>query len=207
MLDYYQKKLFVDSPSSPVLCGYPKKELDEEGFVFLKKILNSKEQKWLDQVNVAAWDFFHDQPEQNRKNFVLSYELTVKTENGVMFVLHHTITPFRLCGNGNLWLGLCHVVLSSSKRMMKKAHIVDTKTGKTYNFFNGNFILSDLEVLSHKEKQILTLLARDMTGQQISEALGMPLTVYNRHKRNMFDKLGVDKAVTAIHKAHIEGLI
>jgi DNA-binding CsgD family transcriptional regulator len=32
-------------------------------------------------------------------------------------------------------------------------------------------------------------------------------SVVDRHCRSLFDKLGVDKAVSAIHKAHIEGII
>jgi DNA-binding CsgD family transcriptional regulator len=207
MLDYYNKKVIVDSLSSLVLCGYPKKALEKYGFKFFRQILDADEQRWLNTVNAAGWEVLFSLPEQKRMNLKLSYDLTVKTVNGIKYVLHHTITPFKLCENGNMWLGLCHVVISSSKEMDSKADIVNTETGQTYKFSNGKFVMSKTKILTYKERQILSLLATDMTGEQISKTLGVALTVYNRHKRSLFDKLGVDKVASAIHKAHIDGLI
>lgn len=207
MLDYYHEKIIVASNTTPVLCGYSKKVMERDGFDFFQRILNPKEQKWLDAVNTAAWKIFYRVHEQKRRNLSLSYDLSVKTVNKVVDVLHYRVTPFKLCQNGNLWLGLCHVMLSPSKEMENKAEIVNTETGQRYVFSKSEFMPSKTEILTNREIEILQLMAKDMTGQQISKTLGIALTVYNRHKRSMFDKLGVDKAATAIHKAHIEGII
>jgi len=206
VMDYYRQQIITDSPSSSILCGHPKKIVDKEGFAFLHRLIVPEEQAWVIQVNDAAFDFFFSHDEKKRMDLRLSYDLGVKTINGTKFSLHHKLTPFRLCKNGNLWLALCHATEVACKEA-KSASLVDVVEGKKYNFVNGNFILSKDEVLTYKEKQILTMLAKDMTAEQISKNLSISLPVFNRHKRKIFNKLGVDKSTSAIHKAHTEGLI
>jgi len=206
MMDYYNQQIITDSPSSSILCGHPKEIVDKEGFGFLERLIVPEEQIWASQVNDAAFDFFFNHDEKKRMDLRLSYDLGVKTINGTKFSLHHKLTPFRLCKNGNLWLALCHVTEVACKET-KTACLVDVVEGKKYSFVNGNFILSKDEVLTYKEKQILTMLAKDMTAEQISKSLSISLPVFNRHKRKIFNKLGVEKSTSAIHKAHTEGLI
>jgi DNA-binding CsgD family transcriptional regulator len=157
-------------------------------------------------VNEAGFDFFFNHDEKKRMDLRLSYDLKVKTINGTEFTLHHKLTPFRLCKNGNLWLALCHVIEVASKDT-KNVNMIDAVDGKKYNFVNGYFVLSKDEVLTYREKQILAMLAKDMTAEQISKNLSISLPVLNRHKRKIFNKLGVEKSTSAIHKAHTEGLI
>ena len=206
MMDYYNQQIITDNPSSSILCGHPKEIADKEGFGFLGRILTPEEQIWASQVNEAAFNLFFNHDEKKRMDLRLSYDLKVRTINGTEFTLHHKLTPFRLCKNGNLWLALCHVIEVASKDT-RNVNLVDVVDGKKYNFTNGNFILSKDEVLTYKEKQILTMLAKDMTAEQISKNLSISLPVFNRHKRKVFNKLGVDKSTSAIHKAHTEGLI
>jgi len=207
MLDYYQRRIIVDDLSSAILCGYSRKEIEKEGFDFLKRILNSEEQCWLDKVNTAGWNFFFLQDESKRKNFVISYDLTVKTINGSKHILHHKITPFKFCNRGNMWLGLCHATISPQKEMKNQAYITNVVEGRRYNFVDDNFTLSKMEYLSYKERQILSLMAQDLTTAEISKNLEISAPTLDRFKRKIFDKFGVDKATSAIHKAHMEGLI
>jgi len=109
MVDYFRKKVIVDSSSSPVLCGYPKELLDEEGFDFFKRILPPTEMDWLKNVIQEFYPVFFATPVESRKSLVLSYELTFITVKHEELVLHHKIVPFQLCDNGNLWLSLCSV--------------------------------------------------------------------------------------------------
>jgi len=208
MLDYCEKKLFVDAFSPTVLCGYSKDLADSEGFNFFKRTQDPKDQSWLDKVNVKAFRFFFNYPEKKRRNLVVSYDLTVQKMDGSICVLHHKNTPFRLCRNGNVWLGLCHVTegaFSVSKN--RKASIFDATDNKRYDFVNGEFMLSDVVFLTDVEKQILRLMAKDLTADRISQDLDISVPTLNRYKRKIFDKLGVNKSTSAIHKAFGEGLI
>jgi DNA-binding CsgD family transcriptional regulator len=207
MLDYYHEKIILDSLAASVLCGYPKETIEKYGFDFFKKILNPDEQNWLDRVNTAGYRFLFNYPEKGRKDLVISYDLTVRTVNGISYPLHHKISPFKFDRNANMWLGLCYVTESSSKEMKHTASILDTLLGKKYNFDNDEFKLSDTEILSYREKQILMLMTKDLTRDQICENMRISRTALNRGTRKMFDKLGVDKIAGAIRKAHIDGII
>ena len=207
MLDYHNRKIIVDPLSSAVLCGYPKEIVEKAGFDFFKQILNPEEQKWLDQVNTAGYRFLFDYPKERRKDLVISYDLTVKTVNGIRYPLHHKISPFKFDRNGNMWLGLCHVTESSLVEMKRKASIADTSLGKKYDFADSEFKLSDTEILTYMEKQILVLMTKDLTRTQICKTIGISRTVLDRHSRKIFNKLGVDKVASAVRKAHIEGII
>jgi len=207
MLDYYHKKIIVDTLSSTILCGHPKEIADTEGFDFVKRTISPEDQGWANQVNKIAYKFFFNYDEKKRMDLRLSYDLGARTINGSRYVLHHKVTPFKLCKNGNLWLGLCHVTESSNREIKNKAYIIDMAGGKKYNFTNGYFVLTKDEVLTNTEKHILKLMAKDMTAAQICKSMCVSLPVFNRHKRKIFNKLGVDKSTSAIHKAHMEGLI
>jgi len=207
MLDYYNNKIFVDDRSSSILCGYPKEIADKEGLDFLKRVIIPTNQDWANQVNKVAFAFFFNYEEKRRMDLTLSYDLGVRTISGSKCVLLHKITPFKLCKNGNLWLGLCNVSEALYEDSKNEAYIVDTEQGKKYNFINGSFVLSKEEVLANKEKQILKLIAKGVTTAEIGKRLGVSETVLNRNKRKIFDKLGVDSSASAIYKAYMEKLI
>jgi hypothetical protein len=38
MRDFFRGNVFFDSPSSPILCGYPKALAEREGFAFFERI-------------------------------------------------------------------------------------------------------------------------------------------------------------------------
>jgi len=207
MLDYSQQKIIVDDLSSAVLCGYSKEVIEKDGFDFFKRILSPAEQQWLDKVNLAGWKVLFLYEEVKRKDLVISYDLTIKTVHGLKNILHHKITPFKLCNNGNMWLGLCHVTISPHKEMKNKAYITNTVDGRRYNFEKDDFVLSKIEILTNREKQVLILMSQDLTITEMSKNLHVSEPVLNRIKRKIFDKLEVEKATSAIHKAHLEGLI
>jgi len=207
MLNYLDKKIIIDDSSSSILCGHPKEIADKEGFDFFKRILNLEEQDWLNQVNRSAYKFFFNYDKVKRKKLKIFYDLTVKTVNGEEYALHHKTTPFKLCKNGNMWLGLCRTTIAVDGAKKESAYIVDTLDGKKYDFIDGNFALSLSEALTSMEKQILTMMAKGINTTQISHSLSISETAFNRHKRKMFDKLGVDRSTSAVYKAHVEGLI
>lgn len=208
MIDYFHQRFIIDSPHSLILCGHPKELADQKGFAFFSKILKREELDWILQMNEAAYKVLFNQPIEQREKSVVSYDLTVTTAEGNVLVLHHKVTPYQLCKNGNMWLGLCHTILSSSKVANGKATIFNEETGKKYNFVDGEFVLLDTNPITPEDMKILRCMVKGLADKDICKELkGMSLSTFKPRKRRLLEKLGAKNSAHAVHKAHMEGLI
>ncbi|MDR2908091.1 MAG: hypothetical protein LBU91_08910 [Bacteroidales bacterium] len=115
-LDYYRQEIVVSSLSAPILGGFSKALADQEGFDFFERILSNKEWNWMSRVNVKMYEFFFSCPEADRKHLAFAYDLKITTIKGKQIILSHIIVPYKLCKNGNLWLGLCQVSVSPNHK-------------------------------------------------------------------------------------------
>ena len=207
MLDYYRKKIIVDSPTSPILCGFPKSQADKEGFDFFQQTLSDEEWKWLSRVNIKCYQIFFKHSELDRKNLVFSYDLTMTTVKKKKIVLHHKLVPYKLCRNGNLWLGLCHVSLSPHQESGHPT-IFNRKTGERYDFIDDKFVKTLNFCLTGEELMILEWMIKGLSDKLICERLdNMPITNFKRRKRILYNKLEASTSAEAIHKAHLMGVI
>jgi DNA-binding CsgD family transcriptional regulator len=208
MLDYHAQKLILAPFSAPTICGYSKDMMKKEGFDFYRQIFKKDEQKWVAQVNKEAYGIFFGYPESERQRLEFNYDLIAETINKQEVVLRQRLVPYKLCENGNMWLGLCHLSISPfSSSSSRKASITDFETGETYNFIDGRFVLSDVRALTPDEITVLDGLAKDIPAKQICDLLKISESAMIRKKRNIFDKLGVNTSVAAVHKATKMGAI
>jgi DNA-binding CsgD family transcriptional regulator len=207
MVDYYKQKLILGTSSASTFCGYPKDLIREEGFAFYKRILKKDELDWLAQMNEEAYNVFFDYPESERQDLEFIYELIAETKNQREIGLQHRLVPYKLCENGNMWLGLCFVSPSPILPTAYKASIVNFETGDTYNFIDGVFVRSDVKAFIPDEITILDCLAKDMQAKQICELLKISESVLMRRKQKIYGILDVHTSAGAVHKAHVLGVL
>jgi DNA-binding CsgD family transcriptional regulator len=208
MVDYRKQKLILGSTSSTLSFPRLSKDLIElEGFSFYKRILVDGELEWLMEMKKKAHDIFYSYPEVERQNLEFSYDLIAQSIDNREFVLRHKLVPYKLCNNGNMWLGLCHVVTSSFLSVFNKASIINIETGKTYDFINGEFTKSEIRVLTPDEITILTYATQDMQVKQICDVLHISESNLKRKRLALFDKLDVKTMSAAIYKATLLKLI
>ncbi|MDR1739821.1 MAG: hypothetical protein LBR45_03600 [Bacteroidales bacterium] len=207
MIDCSSKKIIVDSPYSVILCGHSQKLLQQKDLDFYGLILKKKELAWAEQVGVAANKIFERYPVKQRAKFVYSHDLPVRMINGEDIILHHKITPFAFCKNGNVWLKLCHVSISDSKEMICKAFLTNVETNERFVFTNDEFVLYNGANINQEEILILKLLIKSMPDKDIHGLLKISLFAFKQKKHCLFKKLEVKTSAAAIHKAHLLGII
>ena len=208
MADYYHNQFIIDPSHALILCGYSKALADEKGFAFFGKILKKDEFRWILQMNSATYKFLFNLPINQRTKAMVSYDLTFIMSDGNEVVLHHKVIPYQLCKNGNVWLGLCHISLPSSKLKTEQATIFNSETGERYSFVDGQFVLLESEPITQEDRQILNCLTKGLTDKQICTLLNnIPLGTLKSKKIRLFSKLDVDKSTSAVHKAHLLGII
>jgi len=204
--DSRAREIMVDSPTSTILCGHTMEMANLEGFAFYERIFDKKEWPWLEKMFKGAYKIFYEHPPAKRKHLISCYDFTVQHVGKGDLVLRHKAIPLLLCDNGNLWLSLCSVTVSS-QRQLGKATITNTETGELYEYTNGHFVLSDKLAVTEEDLLILELVGNDLSSEQIAKQLEISPSSYSRRKQLLLDKLGVKNLAGAIHKAHLERLI
>jgi hypothetical protein len=207
IMDYYRKRIIVESSSSLILCGHPKELANKKGFGFFKHILSVEEWHWLSCVNCQSYSIFFDTHLRNRKKSTILYDLTFINANKTEIILHHKVVPYQLCKNGNLWLSLCSVELSNQKNS-PKALIHNTKTDEWHEFSNNRFHRIVNNNLSEDELLLLKCLTKKLHAEDICSLLGgITISCLKDKKRKMYQKMGVESGIEAVHWAHLRGIL
>ena len=204
--DSYARKIIVDSPISTILCGYTIDVAEKLGFAFYERLFDKKEWERLNRMFVEIYKIYYTHPPAKRKHLVSCFDFTVQHVGKGELILQHKAIPLLLCDNGNLWLNLCSVTVSSQKQLGKET-ITNTETGELYEYINGRFVLSDKLAITEEDLLILELMSNDLDLEQIAEQLGVSTKTYTRKKLTLFDKLDVKNSAGAIRKAHSEGFL
>ena len=201
MVDFRHHKVIIGSPSTPSISGHSKDLIGMEGIDFYKRILAESELKWLAKMHKEAHNIFYSYPVQERQKLEFTYNLIAETTDKREVVLCHKLVPYKLCKNGNMWLGLCHITSSSFLPVFCKAAIVNIQTGENYDFIDGKFILSETKTLTPDEITILTCTAKDMPIKQICAQLNISESRLKRKRLVLFSKLNVKTIAAAVYKA------
>ncbi len=64
-----------------------------------------------------------------------------------------------------------------------------------------------LQILTQREKEVLTLIKAGKLSKEIAELLGISLHTVNRHRQNILEKLSVGNSVEAIMAATVMRLL
>lgn len=64
-----------------------------------------------------------------------------------------------------------------------------------------------IEPLSQREREVLRLLATDLSGPEIANELSIALSTVRYHSNNIYGKLNVHNRRTAVRRAEVLGLL
>jgi len=204
--DFHTRKIIVDSDISTILCGYSKNLLDKEGFDFYKRILSEKELAWIADVYAGSYRVFYSYPPSKRSFLISNYEVEVITESQERLIVQHKSTPYLLCDNGNLWLSLCCVSISSQKQS-GTATITNTETGELYEFKGDKFVQSEKLAITQEETIFLRWLCDGLSTERILALWNISDRSLSRKRVQLFEKLDAKTVGQAVHKAHLLGII
>ena len=125
---------------------------------------------------------------------------------GVYQYVNHSAV-YRYDSTGEILLfGTCLYRVSSSQREVDGigGRILDKRTGLAVEYKRYNDC-SDL--LSAREKEILSHIRRGHLSKEIADVLGISLNTVNRHRQNILQKIGVNNSFEAIKIAEVMDMI
>ena len=152
----------------------------------------------LTELNRSGFRAFYDEPLENRRQCMMSYDFHITNGNRLLLV-NHKITPLAMTTEGRVWLALCIVSLSPHKEaghieffqfFDKRSDKVDYHTGekREYSLEAHRWKSRETITLKPEEKQILTLSAQGYTMKEIAEKMLRSFDTVKFYRRQIFEK-------------------
>lgn len=106
-------------------------------------------------------------------------------------------TRYLLCHtNGSVWLGLCTYIPFPHIEGRMVGNIVNTRTGEIIQ--PEQYRQYDCKLLSKRQLEILSLLAKGTGSKQIADKLYISVYTVNRHRQDILSKLNVANTAAAV---------
>lgn len=208
LIDYYKRGFLYVSENPLFLCGKSARQVLQAGYFFYLKNVPDEDLELLLKINVAGFGFYNTIPLEDRLNYSISYDFRLKQANGHLTLINHKLTPLILDVNGNIWIALCIVSLSSNN---KPGNIIikDAAGKKTfeYDLVSGKWNEKKIVILNNQEKEILMLSSRGFSVAKIAKELYLSADTIKFHKKNLFKKLKATSISEAIAAAVNIGII
>jgi len=202
VIDYYKKTFNYVSPHPLFLCGYEVEQVKNWGFEYFEKVVPPEDLIMALEISDSGFRFFYELPLEARTRCYLSYDFRLKRPDGKMILVNHCVYPFQLTPNGDMWLALCVVTLSTKQH---PGNVVITMLDKPfkykYSFESKKFRLLEIARLSDREKDVFRYMIAGYTEVQTAVELFVDINTVKYHKRNIFEKTGAKNNKQAISMA------
>lgn len=199
IIDYHRKNFLYVSSNPLFLCGYIPEEVQQKGYGFYFEVVPVDELQMLCEINEAGFKFYYNQPMEKRLDYIIEYDFHIRVSDGHMHLIHHKLAPMLLDRGGNMWLALCTVSLSPSKKI-GNVLISDKNSSDRFQYsFEGNRWHKQPDImLTERERDILQLSVKGFSNAEIAENLFVDVNTVKFHKKKLFQKLQAENITEAI---------
>ena len=191
IIDYFRKNFLYVSDNPLFLCGHTADEVRQMGYGFYLSHVPEDEVPMLTELNRSGFRAFYDEPVENRRQCMMSYDFHI-THGDRLLLVNHKITPLAMTTEGRVWLALCTVSLSPHK---EAGHIeffqFHTGEKREYSLEAHRWKNRETITLKPEEKQILTLSAQGYTMKEIAGQMLRSFDTVKFYRRQIFEKLDV----------------
>lgn len=198
VIDYQLKEFEYVSDNPLFLCGHTPEEVIELGYAFYFKHVSPQDLEMLIKVNEIGFNFFDRTPIADRKNYSISYDVSLMHGKEKILV-NHKLTPIFTTSEGKIWKALCLVSLSANA---SSGNIILSKAGaESYwelDLRTAEWHRTEKEKLTERELQILRLHAQGLPISCIANLLCVSTDTVKFHRRKLFEKLQVKNIVEAL---------
>ena len=202
----YKKHEFLHVSNHPLfLAGYEREEVRMMGYDFFSKVVPTTDLDMLFEINEKGFNFYYNLPPERRPKGYISYDFRIKNKNNSLILINHKLTPLILNNEGNLWISLCLVTLSTAKKPGNMyIQMQDECVKYNYNFRTKKFIPAKNKQLSQIENNVIQYLSLGNTTKEISRLLSISENTVKFHKKNIYRKLDVKNSNEAVYFANMQ---
>ena len=95
IIDYYRKNFLYVSDNPLFLCGHTADEVRQMGYGFYLSHVPEDEVPMLTELNRSGFRAFYDEPVENRRQCMMSYDFHI-THGDRLLLVNHKITPLAM---------------------------------------------------------------------------------------------------------------
>lgn len=151
-------------------------------------------------LELRFFNFIKELSVKERTNFsascILSFYRNGSYENVKML---HTTRYFSCSADGSVLLGLCTYIPYPISHCQQDGIIVNLLTGESVG--RDRYEVSDRKILSRRQLEILSLLAKGVPSKQIADKLNISIYTVNRHRQDILATLKVANTAAAVEIA------
>lgn len=158
-------------------------------------------------LELRYFAFQKDLPVADRTRFSCHCRVRILNKNGAYSYINHRIFYLKSQQNGSIWLSLCLYAPATDTlaRNGVDGKIMNQETGEIVAL--EKYSRYDKSLLTEREIQILSLVAKGLGSKQIAAQLNIALYTVYRHRQNIITKMQVTNATEAVRIAITMGLL
>ena len=202
VLSDYQKDIsYIYSGALGKKIGLESNSINESS-AFEEIIFKHVPYEELIERHVLELRFFQLQkalPISERPYYCMLNSLHFKTANQETIPILHQSYYLESFPNGSIWLALCLYIpfVENNKQIIRE--IINNKTGETV--LSDKYKQLDKQILSEREKEVISLLAKGQSSKQIADILNISVNTVYRHRQNILAALQVSNTAAAVEIA------
>lgn len=196
--DFLQKSCYIYSGPFGRILGLSESFIDTNT-AFEETIFNNIPHEELLQRHILELRFFNflkSVPIAEKSNYEACCLLHFQVREQIKIPVYHTTHFIELDSKGNAWLGLCTYVPFQSFQGVLNGSIINTCTGESICLDQ-----SDSSLLSKRQLEILSLLAKGYGSKQIADKLCLSVHTVSRHRQDILNQLQVTNTAAAVEIA------
>lgn len=147
-------------------------------------------------LELRFFGFLQTIPEERKRDYQMSCMMNFVRPDGQKLQILHTSRYIRWTENGSVWLALCTYVPAPLTAFGDKCAIINSITGETIR--KERYAGSDDRLLSRRQTEILSLLAKGDGSKQIAEKLNISVHTVSRHRQDILSALKVTNSASAV---------
>lgn len=151
-------------------------------------------------LELRFFNFIKGLPIKEKTDFSASCILSFyRNESDEKIKMLHTTRYFCCSADGSILLGLCTYTPYPVSHSRQETIIVNLQTGKTVE--RDLYETSDRKILSRRQLEILSFLAKGVPSKQIADKLNISIYTVNRHRQDILSTLKVANTAAAVETA------
>jgi DNA-binding CsgD family transcriptional regulator len=208
MFDYAKTCFFYLSETKGI---FPKREtahIPDNGYQCLIDNSHPDDVIYMLRIQKMALDFFFKQKIEDRLNFKFVYKMRVLTQGGDYVPFNFQIKAAAMDVKGNLWMSLAQGLPSQTDRLIKPLIISTTDENLSFSTeIKHSKLQYSMPKCTERELQMIKLLAKNKSIDEICIALQFTLSTFKFHRKNLLKKLNASNCYIAVENALLLGLL
>lgn len=208
VFDLYQRKHVYYSAKYDIVLGWDSKRAETD-MEYTNNMIHPDDLPALFKAGIYYISLgFALSDKRSSKDYKTIFDYRVKGKEGKYVRIIEQQVPLELDKSGNVWLALSLVDLSPDTDIAApfRGMLKNQRTGELFSFPPREDITRPSGSLTHREKEILQLIAKGLISKEIADRLYISVNTVNTHRQRIIEKLNVSNTYEAIRYAHEKGV-